>query len=276
MKRAIVIVIDSMGIGALDDAEEFGDDLSCNTIVNLAEKSGGLKVKNFLFCGIGEPLTNKLLPDMVKYCKDHNICDRIELTTNASLLTHKLSDSLIDAGLTRLLISIQGVTKEKYKKICGYNINFEKFIDEIRYFYENRKNCKVYIKTVDLALDNELEREKFFDIFSPICDTINVEKVFPNCDDGIHWDEFIPKSNGFTRYGYNYKKKKCCDSLFRLMYIFPNGDINACACQNPPLIIGNVYKNSLTEIWNKGLHKKYMIMHLTGSRNEISRWASNG
>ena len=33
-KRAIVIVVDSMGIGALDDAKEFGDDLSVNTLKN--------------------------------------------------------------------------------------------------------------------------------------------------------------------------------------------------------------------------------------------------
>ena len=53
MKRAIVIVVDSMGIGALPDAEEFGDDLTCNTVVNLAEKSGGLNVPNLEKMGFG-------------------------------------------------------------------------------------------------------------------------------------------------------------------------------------------------------------------------------
>ena len=53
MKRAIVVVIDSMGIGALPDAEKFGDDLSCNTVVNLAEKSGGLNVPNLESMGFG-------------------------------------------------------------------------------------------------------------------------------------------------------------------------------------------------------------------------------
>jgi len=53
MKRAIVIVVDSMGIGALPDAADFGDDLVCNTIVNLAEKSGGLIAPNFEKMGLG-------------------------------------------------------------------------------------------------------------------------------------------------------------------------------------------------------------------------------
>ena len=36
-KRAICIVVDSMGCGALDDAQEFGDSLNCNTIKNIAD-----------------------------------------------------------------------------------------------------------------------------------------------------------------------------------------------------------------------------------------------
>ena len=46
MKRAIVIVVDSMGIGALPDAAEFGDDLSCNTVVNLAENQNRSSIES--------------------------------------------------------------------------------------------------------------------------------------------------------------------------------------------------------------------------------------
>lgn len=52
-KRAIVIVVDSMGCGALPDAVEFNDDLTCNTLANLAKKSGGLNVPNFEKLGLG-------------------------------------------------------------------------------------------------------------------------------------------------------------------------------------------------------------------------------
>ncbi len=52
-KRAIVIVIDSMGIGALPDAMDFGDDLSCNTIVNISKKEDGLNVKTMEKMGLG-------------------------------------------------------------------------------------------------------------------------------------------------------------------------------------------------------------------------------
>ena len=44
MKRAIIIVIDSMGIGAMPDCEEFGDVKECNTLKNVCKFNGGLDV----------------------------------------------------------------------------------------------------------------------------------------------------------------------------------------------------------------------------------------
>lgn len=52
-KRAIVAVIDSMGCGAMEDALQYGDDLTCNTIANLAKASGGLNVPNMEKMGLG-------------------------------------------------------------------------------------------------------------------------------------------------------------------------------------------------------------------------------
>lgn len=52
-KRAIVVVVDSMGCGALDDAKEFNDDLEVNTLSNLANATGGLNVPNFEKMGLG-------------------------------------------------------------------------------------------------------------------------------------------------------------------------------------------------------------------------------
>ena len=53
MKRALIVVIDSMGIGAIEDAADYGDDLTCNTLCNLAKAQGGLNVPNFEKLGLG-------------------------------------------------------------------------------------------------------------------------------------------------------------------------------------------------------------------------------
>lgn len=53
MKRAIIIVIDSMGIGAMPDCREYKDVPECNTLKNVAEFCGGLKLPNLQRLGLG-------------------------------------------------------------------------------------------------------------------------------------------------------------------------------------------------------------------------------
>jgi len=53
MKRVILLIIDSCGIGALEDAESFGDSLLCNTISNVAAKTGGLNLPIMQKMGLG-------------------------------------------------------------------------------------------------------------------------------------------------------------------------------------------------------------------------------
>lgn len=53
MKRAIIIVIDSMGIGAMDDCAEFNDTEQCNTLKNVCEFNNGLHLPNLEKLGLG-------------------------------------------------------------------------------------------------------------------------------------------------------------------------------------------------------------------------------
>jgi len=53
MKRAVLIVIDSMGAGAMPDAAKYGDLAECNTLVNVAKFNNGLNVPNLEKLGLG-------------------------------------------------------------------------------------------------------------------------------------------------------------------------------------------------------------------------------
>lgn len=52
MKRAIVIILDGMGIGELPDANKYGD-VGSDTLVNLAKRVGGLNIPNLGKLGLG-------------------------------------------------------------------------------------------------------------------------------------------------------------------------------------------------------------------------------
>lgn len=53
VQRVILIVLDSVGIGALPDAAEFGD-VGANTLVHIAEKMGGLRMPHMAALGLGK------------------------------------------------------------------------------------------------------------------------------------------------------------------------------------------------------------------------------
>jgi len=57
MKRAIIIVIDSLGIGAMSDSLDYGDSFECNTLSNLSKVKKDIKLPNLQSLGLGN-LTN--------------------------------------------------------------------------------------------------------------------------------------------------------------------------------------------------------------------------
>lgn len=55
MRRAVVVVLDAVGAGALPDAADYGD-AGTNTLGHLAELAGGLRLPNMERLGLGSIL----------------------------------------------------------------------------------------------------------------------------------------------------------------------------------------------------------------------------
>jgi radical SAM protein with 4Fe4S-binding SPASM domain len=223
------------------------------------------KVKVLRFVGMGEPLLHKDLSDMIYCAATSGKFERIEVLTNGSLLTPKLSQELISAGLTKLLISIQGTSAEKYKEISNINIDFNKFLENIWYFYHNRKQCKVHIKIADCALDNEEDKNRFFNIFGDICDTIGIEIIGP-IHDGVKFNEQL-SHNSINQYGIKKCDINICSQPFYHMQINPDGNVVPCYSLEYPIILGNCYTQSIVDIWNSKIYNEFRLKILEGVKN---------
>lgn len=117
------------------------------------------RIKTLRLYKEGEPLLNRRLPDMIHYAKKSDIFERIDFTTNASLLTGDLGLAISDAGLDRINISVSGLSDEDCISNSGQpNIKFKTIYDNIRTFYKNRGGTYVYVKIVDIALGNSTEK----------------------------------------------------------------------------------------------------------------------
>lgn len=174
----------------------------------------------------GEPLVNPNLPEMIRYAKASPKVEKVDTTTNASLLTHEKSLALIDAGLDRLNISVEGITQEQYWDFSGHRMNYEAFVEQIRFFYEHRKQCEVNIKINGDILTKEQE-ELFYDTFGNIADGISVEhtiEYWPKFDDmQIEYDENV------TLLGGRSEEVSVCPYVFYEMCI--NSDCTYSLCR---------------------------------------------
>lgn len=216
------------------------------------------KLKVLRFVGIGEPLLHKNIVEMISYASQKNIANTIEILTNASLLTPSLTDSLISAGLNRIVISIQGTSAEKYLSTSNIHINFNNFISNIKYFYDHKHNCQIYIKIVDTALSDLSDKQKFYSIFSNICDTISIEHTVP-----IHPSITNIKSS-VTQFGLPIFDIQICPQPFFTMQLNPDGNIVPCYSWDYPTIIGNCSTQSIFSIWNSPELAHFRLKHIYG------------
>ena len=196
----------------------------------------------------GEPLLHPNFPELVEIAKKCKKIERVETTTNGSKLTKALNQRLIDAGLDRITISIEGVTPLMYLSVAKYKIDFENFVDNIRNLFENRGNMVVHIKTVAQNLNKERgEVEKFYEIFSPISDAIAVENTVSA------WPNFQVENSVDSQidaFGRPTIFKKICPYPFYAMSVNSDGMVSPCAEDwDRKLILGDVRLQSLKEIW---------------------------
>lgn len=225
------------------------------------------KIKMIRFAATGEPLLHPQIAEMVEYAVRKDVANSIEIVTNGSLLTPELSDKLINSGLNWLRISTQGITKKKYKEICGINIDFDKFIDNLKYFYENKKDTKMYIKIIDAAL-NKGEEDKFYEIFGNICDKIAIEYLIPAVSD-IDYSQISDSKFELTQNGITVNENiEICPQPFYMMQINPEGNIVPCCAMETAFIAGNCNQNTLCKIWNGKKNREFQLLQLKKEKNK--------
>ena len=224
------------------------------------------KVKALIFAGHGEPLLHKDIARMVAYAKEKQVAQRVEIVTNGSLLTNSLADDLIEAGLDRLRISVQGVNAASYEETMGRQFDFSKFIERLTYFYQKKTHTEVYCKIIDVAMKSRGEEEQFRKIFTPISDEIAIEYEIPfvkEVDNSSFKEDFSCNKQGDKVSG-----AKVCSMPFYMMVVTPNGDVVPCCSTDIPLVYGNIKEKTLPEIWKSPMIKGFCRVQLLGNREK--------
>ncbi len=216
----------------------------------------------------GEPLLNKHLPSMVRYAKRSGRVERVDTTTNGSLLTPGRVGPLLDAGIDRINVSVDGMDEDTYARVTGVRMKVADLAANVRWLYDNsRGRCDVVVKTIGDILTAD-QRKEFYDLFGDICDRIFVENFAP-C-----WPQFdIETHTGVTIergiYQQPVGETDVCPYIFYGMSVNADGLVSSCFLDwGRKLIIGDVRTQTMRDIWNSEQMNALRLMHLEGRRHE--------
>jgi len=230
-------------------------------------KSFPEKIKVINLYKDGEPLLHKNFPEMYSYLKQADVAERLIVKTNGALLTPTLSDKLLAAGITQLDISVEAVDADGYKKLSGVDINYQEFLNNIRYFYEHRNSCRLYIKIIDAGLTEE-EKKKFLNDFTPMCDQYAIEQITGWSYSELY-DFTLGKQSETAFAGDKLVDKSVCPLTLYALAINCDGSVSICCCDwAHQTIVGNLHQESLQDIWNGERLYNFRMLHLQGSRKE--------
>lgn len=228
-------------------------------------------IKRVSFSGLGEPLVNRNLPQMIKMLRATGKVGRIDILTNALLLDNAFAQELIDAGVSKIIVSIQGVKESDYLKNCQVTMKYDTLLDNLRYFYENKKEGQEsFIKVIDATLADKEEEEKFFQLFGEICDTIYVEHLTTVEQQMDKLEEIVDFSKNL--FNEEIIEKNVCTIPFYYVSINSDGDVFHCSPPGLPreFSYGSVVKNSMVDIWNSKIKRDFLKLQLTEGKPNIS------
>ncbi len=218
--------------------------------------SFGRPLKMLRIVGGGEPLLNHELSEIIAYAKKKKITNHIEMLTNGSLLSPELNRRLVDSGLDRLRVSIEGISAEQYQDIAEVKLNWEMFLNNLRDFYEHKGSCEVYIKIMDVAVPTEAQQNMFYSIFGSLCDQLGIEYVMPTYD-GIEREFTIGSAKGLHGNPVSRQVSVCPFPFYSIM-VSPDGMVTPCCADwKRDIVLGNAFEESIVSIWN-GSHRAFL------------------
>ena len=215
----------------------------------------------------GEPFLNKHLADMVRYAKESGSVNYIDTTTNGYLLAPEKIKPIFDAGLDKINISVDGMSDDQFLEFTGVKVDFEKYVENIHKLYDIKGDCEIVIKIAGDYLTEE-EKKRFYDTFGNYADRIFIENIAP-C-----WPEFGVED----RLGVNISKGiydqpigdvNTCPYIFYSISVNSDGSVSLCFLDwAHKLLIGDLRRQSLKEIWESDALFQHQIRHLRGKREE--------
>lgn len=229
----------------------------------IEEASG--KAKTCYMHQIGEPLIHPDQVDMIEYVHDAGI--RVSISTNAMLLGPYMTKRLFDSGLDELTLAVDSLKPEVYAKlrVKGDFKRVIQNIDNCLIYAQTRAKCPVIEVQVIVTKANVSEIPAFKAKYEPMLAAIGNGswlriKQFSTFAGRV--PDLSPEPSAPLRF--------TCKKLWTHIGIQWNGDLSLCCRDyNSEMIVGNIMKQTIDEVWNSDDYNKLRQHH----RNE--NWSAD-
>jgi MoaA/NifB/PqqE/SkfB family radical SAM enzyme len=192
----------------------------------------------------------------------------VMLNTNAVLLSQKMSEELLEAGLTDIFFSFDSPYQEAYESV-RLGAKYFKVIDNIKNFMEIKERLgKSAVQTRASMVLPEGEPD---DLKVTQSDYIKLFRDLKVAEIGFGLPTVLDCNYADLPAPASFK----CPDLFRRMFIFNDGICGPCCGDwERRLIVGDATKQSLYDIWHSPQYQRLRQYHLEGRYRQIEACAA--
>lgn len=235
----------------------------------------GPKLKVLKLSLYGEPLANHDFCEMLSMARSSDVADRIETTTNASLLSRAVAEKLVESRLDYVRVSIYASTQQRHRDITGSSMKIGKIHENLRVLQEVKKSKgseRPFISCKMLDAYGE-ENDQFFQVYRDVADELFLDKPHSWINvDGADFIRDYYKENvdiAITDFKQNSTPKIACPMAFTTIAVRSNGDVSPCCVDFiGGTNLGNIDESSLPEIWNSDTWYEFQKMQLQNRKHE--------
>jgi radical SAM protein with 4Fe4S-binding SPASM domain len=220
------------------------------------------KVMLYLDC---EPLIDKYLHLKIKKMKDAGV-KRVNIASNASILTEKRAIELIEAGLDEIYISVDSLDPDTFEAIRA-RLKFDDVYHNTRNFIDIRNRLKPELV---IRIQAILQESNYHE-----AETIQA-----------HWEQYLePHDQIAIQRAHNWANAVQimsfgdeeavnnipCIAIWGTFCIHVDGTVGLCCMDTTSAIpLGNIKEQTIQEVWQGEALHQVREKHLAGRRNEIA------
>jgi len=212
---------------------------------------------------------------MLKIAREADIAERIETTTNASLLTRSIAEKWVLHQLDYARVSIYSTVQAKHKAITGSEMDIRTIHENLRVLREVKKEMgseKPFVSCKMLDAYGS-ENDQLLKVYQDVADEVFIEK--PHGWIKVGGVDFIKNyyqgdsAKALDDFQKHSSRRTVCPMAFTTMAVRSNGDVSPCCVDFiGGTNLGNMDDMSLQKIWNSDRWLEFQKLQLQNRKHE--------